>query len=211
VSVFWLDSEKKDILSVKLKEENGKTLLQSENDKSLSANELIINQHLYNIAFDTVKNALIRDKEGNESAVVTKKLRVGSIEGVKYQHLTISDFDKNRIGLINGSSILRADLLRLYALEKCGMIICYADKSTISPQIVRSRALENNIDILLLKKDQATLFLKTGEEKEAMKEIRLETKKTVFFSHYGDLIGRLSIFVSIWMLLGSIVKPFRKK
>jgi hypothetical protein len=211
VSVFWLDSEKKDILSVKLKEENGKTLLQSENDKSLSANELIINQHLYNIAFDTVKNALIRDKEGNESAVVTKKLRVGSIEGVKYQHLTISDFDKNRIGLINGSSILRADLLRLYALEKCGMIICYADKSTISPQIVRSRALENNIDILLLKKDQATLFLKTGEEKEAMKEIRLETKKTGFFSHYGDLIGRLSIFVSIWMLLGSIVKPFRKK
>ncbi len=210
-SVFWLDSEKKDNLSANVKEVNGQIILLSENNKSLSANELRINHHLYNSAFDTVKNALIRDKEGKESAVLTKKLRVGSIEGVKYQHLTISDFNQNRIGLINGSSILRADLLRLYALEKCGMIICYADESTISPQIVRSRALENNIDILLLKKGQATLFSKSGEEKDAMKEIRIETKKTGFFSHYGDLIGRLSIFVSIWMLLGSIVKPFRKK
>jgi hypothetical protein len=62
-----------------------------------------------------------------------------------------------------------------------------------------------------VQKSHSTLFLKTGEEKEAMKEIRLETKKPGFFTLYGDLIGRLSIFVSLWMLLGSIVKPFRKK
>jgi hypothetical protein len=53
--------------------------------------------------------------------------------------------------------------------------------------------------------------LKSGKDITEVNEIKIETKKPGFFTLYGDLIGRLSIFVSLWMLLGSIVKPFRKK
>jgi hypothetical protein len=210
-SFFWPDAEKSGNISATTLDVNGKILLLSENDKSLSANELKFDHRIYNSVFDTVKNASIGDKEGKEIAVMPKKLRVGHIGGIKNQHLIIADFENKRIGLLNASSMLRADLVRLYALEKCSLLICYTESASIPRQILRSRAIENNIDILFVQKSHSTLFLKTGEEKEAMKEIRLETKKPGFFTLYGDLIGRLSIFVSLWMLLGSIVKPFRKK
>ena len=210
-SFFWPDAEKSGNSSARIIDVNGKILLLSENDKSLSANELKINHSIYNSVFDTVRNASIGDKEGKETAVLSKILRVGHIGGIKNQHLIIADFDKRRIGLLNANSMLRADLVRLYALEKCAFLICYTEATNIPRQILRSRAIENNIDILFVQKGHSSLFLKSGEEIIGVNEIKIETKKPGFFTLYGDLIGRLSIFVSLWMLLGSIVKPFRKK
>jgi hypothetical protein len=71
--------------------------------------------------------------------------------------------------------------------------------------------MENNLNILVLKKDQSQLYLKTGAQMRPSSNFNLDAQKHGFFSLYGDLTGRLSIFVSIWMLLGTIVKPFRKK
>jgi hypothetical protein len=62
-----------------------------------------------------------------------------------------------------------------------------------------------------LKKDQASLYLKSGKRLNLFKEFNLKLEKHSFFSLYGDLTGRLSIFVTLWMLLGTIVKPYRKK
>jgi hypothetical protein len=210
-SFFWPDAEKSGNISATTLDVNGKILLLSENDKSLSANELKFDHRIYNSVFDTVKNASIGDKEGKEIAVMSKKLRVGHIGGIKNQHLIIADFENKRIGLLNASSMLRADLVRLYALEKCSFLICYTEAASIPRQILRSRAIENNIDILFVQKSHSSLFLKSGKDITEVNEIKIETKKPGFFTLYGDLIGRLSIFVSLWMLLGSIVKPFRKK
>ena len=210
-SFFWPDAEKSGNISATTIDVNGKILLLSENDKSLSANELKFDHRIYNSVFDTVKNASIGDKEGKEIAVLSKKLRVGHIGGIKNQHLIIADFENKRIGLLNASSMLRADLVRLYALEKCSLLICYTESASIPRQILRSRAIENNIDILFVQKSHSSLFLKSGKDITEVNEIKIETKKPGFFTLYGDLIGRLSIFVSLWMLLGSIVKPFRKK
>ena len=210
-SFFWPDAEKSGNISATTLDVNGKILLLSENDKSLSANELKFDHRIYNSVFDTVKNATIGDKEGKEIAVLSKKLRVGHIGGIKNQHLIIADFENKRIGLLNASSMLRADLVRLYALEKCSLLICYTEAASIPRQILRSRAIENNIDILFVQKSHSSLFLKSGKDITEVNEIKIETKKPGFFTLYGDLIGRLSIFVSLWMLLGSIVKPFRKK
>jgi hypothetical protein len=210
-SFFWPDAEKSGNISATTLDVNGEILLLSENDKSLSANELKFDHRIYNSVFDTVKNATIGDKEGKEIAVLSKKLRVGHIGGIKNQHLIIADFENKRIGLLNASSMLRADLVRLYALEKCSLLICYTEAASIPRQILRSRAIENNIDILFVQKSHSSLFLKSGKDITEVNEIKIETKKPGFFTLYGDLIGRLSIFVSLWMLLGSIVKPFRKK
>ena len=208
---FWPDAEKSDNISATIINENDKILLLSENNNSLSANELKFDYQIYNSVFDTVKNASIREKEGKEIVVSSKKLRIGHIGGIKNQHLVIADLDKQKVGLLNAGSMLRADLVRLYALQKCAFLLCYAEESSIPHQIIRSRAIENNIDIVQLKKDDSILFLKSGKEIKNVKALSIETKKPGFFTLYGDLIGRLSIFVSLWMLLGSIVKPFRKK
>jgi hypothetical protein len=210
-ALFWPLSDKTVSISAKLIDVNGNIILRADNEKSLSANEIKFNYRIYDSVFDTVKNASISDKEGNITTVISKKLRVGNIGGIRNQHLIIAEFENNKIGLLNGSSMLRADLVRLYAIEKCKMLICYTEKIDILSQIIRSRAIENNIDILLLHRDHSWLFLKSGKEVKINKEFRIDAKKPGFFTLYGDLIGRLSIFVSLWMLLGSIVKPFRKK
>ncbi len=210
ISIFWVKSQESGTISGILKDNNGRIVLSSSKNEMLVANEGSQKSNLYDSSCDTVVNAGFVNGEGNNRQLSTKMVRMGNIGGIKGQYITVGDFDNKRIGLINGSSLVRADLVRVYALEKCAMLICFAEASEISASIVSSRAMENNIDILLLKKEQAILYLKSGKRMQKIKDFNLKHEKHSFFSLYGDLTGRLSIFVTLWMLLGTIVKPYRK-
>ena len=211
VSICWTDHQKTGSISGKIIDLNGRQTLILDNNEVLSANEKRISDNLYESASDTVENATITNAKGEKSTILARKVRIGSIGGVKNQFIVTSNFNRQIYGLVNGSSLLRADLIRLYALEKCSLLICIDDDSNVSPAIAVSRAMENNLNILVLKKDRSQLYLKTGAQMRPSSNFNLDAQKHGFFSLYGDLTGRLSIFVSIWMLLGTIVKPFRKK
>jgi hypothetical protein len=211
ISILLVKPAASGSISGNLKEVDGRIVLTNTKNEIFIANEGSTKNNFYDSVSDTVKNAALIDAEGSKRPLNTKKVRIGNIGGIKGQHLTIVDFDNKGIGFINGSSLLRADLLRVYSIEKCAMLICFSEASDISSSIISSRALENNIDILLLKKDQASLYLKSGKRLNLIKEFDIKLEKHSFFSLYGDLTGRLSIFVTLWMLLGTIVKPYRKK
>ena len=211
VSFFWTEQQKSGSISGKIKNINDKLVLCSDKNEVIYANEKKNADNIYDSVSDTVQNATITYADGKKSAIPAKKIRVGSLGGIKNQYIVVSKFAGQNCGLLNSSSLLRADLIRLYAIENCGLLISYDEGSNVAASIVRSRALENNLDILVLKKDEAKLYSKTGGQISLSSNFNIATQKHSFFSLYGDLSGRLSIFVSIWMLLGTIVKPFRKK
>jgi hypothetical protein len=70
------------------------------------------------------------------------------------------------------------------------------------------RAIENRKNIILLQSNgNLSGYYPSGKVME-VKGSGVETEKTAdsFFCSYGDLAGRISFFISAWLILGTIAK-----
>lgn len=212
VSLFWPVTKNPLTISTTVLQKDNNNVLISSNQEILEAKAADNSTLWYRAGTDTLKFAQITDISGNNKAIGVKTIWTDGIAGKSSQFLTLCNFDGIKCGLINASSLVRTETVRLYAAEKANLLIAYAAPTDINLLMLRSRALENRFNILTFSKDgSARLLSSYGEIIQLNDSINTVTGDAGFFALYGDLIGRLSIFVSIWLVLGTIVKPFRKR
>jgi hypothetical protein len=137
------------------------------------------------------------------------------IFGYHQQKIFITNIKAQKIALVNTSSLSKNELIRLKAHQNPEIIAGFENKSTETNPLfwgsVVSRALENVINILYFdNKGNSTVVYPDGYFKKNVKNLEIKEPSDTFFRQYGNIIGRVSIFISIWFVFGALVKPFRK-
>jgi len=191
------------------------------NAKILAAQGKQDNAFWYKAAIDTIVNA-VYTKEGTQTAIVGKNVMTIGIAGNRWQTMVFADFAGYRCGLLNAGSFMRTETVRLYAQQDAELLCGFSYDSDYfvawRRQVIASaKAIENRKNVLIFNPDgNAYLIHPSGKTFVLNSSNTIEKTKPApvcdsFFSAYGDLVGRLSIFVTAWLLLGSFVKPFRNR
>lgn len=174
---------------------------------------------IYNAAADTLSYVFLKTADA-EKQVFSDNLMTIGIGGNILQAINKVKFGGYDIGLINNPMLLRPESIRLIRSQSKILLSTYHDKEN-SPQNIKKvagvRAIENGISIVSILADKTVLITYPSgyNSKHSLSDKPISFQPAsdfqTFYAQYGDLTGRLSIFVSVWMLLGAIVKPFRKK
>jgi hypothetical protein len=211
-SLVWPSGKGSDTISATVVQNKKSAVLMSEGMESLLGKAAKHSGFWYNASNDTLKTAYLINKEGSAELIQGKTVWISGIGGISSQTLMLTDFADIRCGLLNASSFIHAESVRLYSADKCKLLIGFdADRNT-DPLKIACRAIENRMNILILtSKGDATLYLNSGSRFDFNGKFSANIADPSFFVLYGDLVGRLSIFVTGWLLLGTLVKPFRKK
>lgn len=172
------------------------------------------NPIFYNINNDNIEFA---KKITNDSFLDIESIKISNqgIFGYKQQKIFITNISNQKIALLNSTSLTRNELIRMNSSQNPDIIVGFEKKSekkeSVRLRSVISRALENRVNILFFDKNgNATIAYSDGESKNNIKTLGIKTTSDTFFRHYGNIIGRVSIFITIWFTLGAFVKPFRK-
>ena len=184
----------------------------------------ISNTFFYQIGVDTLKVLKYKSANANFESLSSQQLLISDIMGISQRHWQLADWPGGKTGMLNNSTLLRAEAVRIYAKQGSVLICALSppekqDGWYLQRQQAHSvaRAIELRRPVLCSTFDGELLSVKGSGAYRIMKIDRqlgaliISNSRDSFFSNYGDLIGRLSIFVSIWLALATIVKPFRKK
>lgn len=178
----------------------------------------------YKIGNDTLKQAILKRPHTDFETLRTKHTVVSSIMGMEQRHWFTTDWAAVKTGMLNTTTLLRSEAVRLYAKQGNTLICAFSAPQKMS-WLARqrqqanaiARALEVRRHLVFSTFDGEVLSVASSGDYKRMKVsaevgvFTLSAAENSFFSNYGDLTGRLSIFVSIWLALGTIVKPYRKK
>ena len=142
-------------------------------------------------------------------------LKTQDIFGFHQQKIFITNLKNQKITLVNTPSLSKNELIRINTHQNTELIAGFENKSTGYNSVylgsVISRALENRINILYFdKKGNSTIVYPDGHFKINTRTLKMKETTVTFFRQYGNIIGRLSIFTTIWFIFGAFVKPFRK-
>ncbi len=174
----------------------------------------------YAIAADTIAQAYL----GNQP-IYSRALQTQGIAGVRQINSHLLNWGESPTGLINHNTLVHADAVRLYKKQGVQLLISFAasekELSSLSKwrlqRLAQSRALENQIPIIVNHPQQQSMLLHPNgylspiDWQDASAILKRSKHSESFYGNYGDLVGRLSIFLSAWLLLATIVKPYRKK
>lgn len=155
-------------------------------------------------------------QKGERQQLSSQAFSVRTILGVEQRFFQFIDWQGSRLLLLNAHSLNRTAPIREGLQKGAQTVIAFSPDSSLSPILYRSaraRAQESGSDIILVQNKKAHHFLANGDY-QALEDGQSCTPKIwspTFFAQYGDLPGRLSIFLAAWLALASIVKPFRKK
>ena len=178
----------------------------------------------YEVGTDTLEKAVRKLPGSTFEAFSTTYSRITDIMGISDRHWQMSDWSVGKTGMLNNATLLRAEAVRIYAKQGCQLICAFSPtvpttEWTQARQQAHAiaRALELRRHILWTTSDGQLMAVGRSGSYEistvdnSVASISVSKAANSFFSNYGDLSGRLSIFVSIWLALATIVKPFRKK
>jgi hypothetical protein len=179
----------------------------------------------YQMAADTILNAQLFE-QGRSRPILARSLKTSGIGGVSTVNSHLLNWDKLPLGLLNRSSLMHADLWRLHKVQGVELFLGFAEADAEAltalgrsrlRRLAQARALENRTAVLSIEKEQESMFfLPSGKQiplnwEEQAALVMLPKSRDSFYSNYGDLVGRVSIFLTFWLLLATIVKPYRKK
>ncbi len=149
--------------------------------------------------------------------IQSKTLRTNDIFGISKKELTVLELAHLKINAIGNFQVIRSEFFRLNCKSNQNLIICCStalQKPTFTLlKIARLRAIENRKNIILFDSNNNVYgFQPSGKTtKLKIENATFETDKTStsFYGQYGDLVGRLSLFISAWLLLGTFTKTDR--
>ncbi|EJF54048.1 hypothetical protein SapgrDRAFT_2382 [Saprospira grandis DSM 2844] len=184
-------------------------------ENALYAQEKTLNDWAYLAGQDSLGSLRFWQK-GERQQLSSQAFSVRTILGVEQRFFQFIDWQGSRLLLLNAHSLNRTAPIREGLQKGAQTVIAFSPDSSLSPILYRSaraRAQESGSDIILVQNKKAHHFLANGDY-QALEDGQSCTPKIwspTFFAQYGDLPGRLSIFLAAWLALASIVKPFRKK
>lgn len=184
-------------------------------ENALYAQEKVLNSWAYQANQDSL-NSIRFWQKGERQAVNGQGFLVRTILGQEQRFFQFLDWQGSRLLLLNAQSLKRTAPIREGLQKGAQTSLAFSQDSSLSPMLYRSaraRAQESGSDIILVQKTAAHYFGANGayQKLEEGQSCSPKIWSPTFFAQYGDLPGRLSIFLAAWLALASIVKPFRKK
>ncbi len=175
-----------------------------------------LNADILSLGFAKEKEieAVLKKKSDSIFIKINPKTYTSSdIFGVSKKNMTEVELGNIKLNVLRKEQFVQSETFRLNCKNKQSLVIGISPlilKNTdlISGKIAKLRAIENRKNIILLQSNgNLSGFYPSGKVMEVKGSV-VETEKTAdsFFCSYGDLAGRISIFISAWLILGTIAK-----
>lgn len=180
---------------------------------------------LYNIKADTLLEAKL-SKSSQLQKIPSRSLQVSGIDGFSQVNSHLLKWDTRPLGMFNRSSLMHSELIRFYKMQGVSLFLAFEELeapglsalgSSRLRRLAQARALENRTPLLLVQADRQSLYVQPSGYSQPLgwkagaAKIELTADHDSFYSNYGNLLGRVSIFLTVWLLLATVVKPYRKK
>jgi len=175
-----------------------------------------LNADILSLGFTNEKEieAFLKKKSDSVFIKINPKTYTSSdIFGISKKIMTEVELGNMKLNVLNTEQFVQSETFRLNCKNKQNLIIGISpeilkNKDLISGKIAKLRAIENRKNIILLQSNgNLSGYYPSGKVME-VKGSGVETEKTAdsFFCSYGDLAGRISLFISAWLILGTIAK-----